>query len=57
MATKPGSVSVGKDNTKILRCNCNHKFQDEKYGAQMRVHNFAAKDKNWRCTVCGATRG
>lgn len=42
----------------ILKCKCRHKVQDEMYGSQMRVHNFARKGfsdskPGWRCTVCG----
>jgi len=43
-------------NTKILSCTCANKFQDERYGAGLRVHNFATKGLNGsagrRCTVC-----
>ena len=38
----------------IRKCDCKHKFQDEKYGKGMRVHNErAGKDGGCRCTVCG----
>lgn len=46
----------------ILRCNCNHEYQDHVYGKQLRVHNPKKRDKGgnapqeWRCTVCGAVR-
>jgi len=36
--------------TKILTCDCNHKFQDRTYGKNKRIHNSTAK--GWRCTVC-----
>lgn len=40
----------------ILRCTCEHEYQDEKYGKGMRVHNERAKDpkspQEYRCTVC-----
>mgnify|MGYP003985295631 FL=1 len=40
----------------IKKCTCKHKFQDEKYGPNQRVHNFALKGNQghagWRCTVC-----
>jgi hypothetical protein len=42
--------------TKATLCKCKHKYQDEKYGKNMRVHNWARKAKingGWRCTVCG----
>jgi len=42
--------------TKIMWCSCEHTFQDEKYGKNKRVHNFAVNSNNkaggWRCTVC-----
>lgn len=37
----------------ILKCNCKNKFQDEKYGKGMRVHNKMKEEtKKYRCTVC-----
>lgn len=39
----------------ILRCVCSHKFQDERYGEQMRVYN-PCKDGSCRCTICGTKR-
>ena len=40
----------------IKKCDCWHKFQNERYGANMRVHNYANKANDgrggWRCTVC-----
>jgi len=41
--------------TLLLGCNCQHAFQDERYGRGIRVHN-AAKEGNCRCTVCGRVR-
>lgn len=46
--------------TRIKPCSCKPdtpgaKYQDERYGAGMRVHN-ACGDGKWRCTCCGATR-
>lgn len=43
--------------TKIIKCNCEHKFQDETYGKYMRVHNSCGKIDNkttikYRCSVC-----
>lgn len=35
----------------IVKCACRHQFQDEVYGAGMRVHNPC--NKGSRCTVCG----
>lgn len=34
----------------IVKCACRHQFQDEVYGAGMRVHNPC--NKGLRCTVC-----
>lgn len=44
--------------TKELKCNCEHKFQDETYGKYIRVHNQAGSDKDikYRCTVCGSVK-
>ena len=38
---------------KIIKCNCESKYQDTTYGIKNRLHNFAAKNGSWRCTVCG----
>lgn len=39
----------------ILKCSCQHKYQDQTHGAGNRVHN-PAKDSSggvkWRCTIC-----
>jgi hypothetical protein len=41
--------------TKIIKCTCKNQYQDEKYGAGMRVCNSTVDPgKNgYRCTVCG----
>ena len=40
-------------NTRVMRCTCQHAFQDERYGINIRVHNAARKPRpGWRCTVC-----
>lgn len=36
--------------TKLRRCKCEHKVQDQIHGYKMRVHNVGAKGD--RCTVC-----
>lgn len=40
----------------ILKCNCDHKYQDKKYGYQMRVCNQrqakGIPSNIYRCTVC-----
>ena len=38
--------------TKILRCGCKHPGQDALHGPGQRVHNWAEKAKQWRCTIC-----
>jgi len=42
----------------ILKCHCEHKYQDKKYGVGMRVHNECAEKNGrvMRCTVCGQER-
>ena len=44
------------DTCAILKCNCDHEFQDKEYGEGRRVH---AKKMNgqWVCTVCSTIRG
>ena len=42
---------------KILRCACNHLFQDEIYGKGRRLHNphkVGASLIGYHCTVCGS---
>lgn len=38
--------------TAIKKCKCVHEGQDKLHGKGNRVHNWAAKDSGWRCTVC-----
>ncbi len=44
----------------IIKCNCNHKFQDKTYGAGKRVMNKTQKTIGtspvYRCTVCTTER-
>lgn len=42
---------MNQSRTAILTCTCEHKYQDEKYGKNKRLHNET--DKGYRCTVCG----
>lgn len=45
--------------TKIKQCNCVHKYQDEVYGANQRVHNLKEanrKPTGWSCAVCNAVK-
>lgn len=39
----------------IFKCNCEHTYQDRKYGKGNRVWNPTMKGR--RCTVCEATVG
>ena len=40
--------------TIILKCDCNHDYQDKKYGKDNRVMNpVTKKPDTYRCTVCG----
>lgn len=53
MADNANSTSKNKDlPPAVLRCKCDHAFQDEKYGKGMRFHNGNRKGKH-TCTVCG----
>jgi hypothetical protein len=39
----------------ILKCHCQHEFQDSKYGKGMRVHTPTKKSPEgsiFRCTIC-----
>ena len=46
--------------SKILQCDCEHKFQDAAYGKGNRVHSLMLKDnrerKGWRCSVCSSKK-
>lgn len=39
-----------------LMCSCKHKYQDEKHGKGMRIHNPTKDENVFRCTVCSKTR-
>ena len=41
--------------TRIMKCDCEHEFQDKRYGKGKRVHNemVPKNGKTYRCTVCG----
>jgi len=43
---------IGEAMTVIKKCDCKHKYQDNKYGKGNRVQNTTLKEK-FRCTVCG----
>ncbi len=46
--------------TKLMKCSCTHKAQDELHGKNMRVFNRTQKGTagvpEYRCTVCKAHR-
>lgn len=42
-------------STVVVKCNCQHKFQDEEYGHSQRVANISQGNKEAICTVCGTT--
>ncbi len=41
----------------IIKCTCENKYQDKKYGKGKRVHNPLQGGKTNRCTVCKVERG
>jgi hypothetical protein len=48
-------VSKEAWNPRILKCTCNHQYQDDIYGEKMRIFNRGvtnSSDKLFRCTVC-----
>jgi len=43
----------------LIKCTCDHDYQDLQYGYRMRVHNpivTKSGDKKYRCTVCEKER-
>ena len=43
-------------DTTILTCECEHKYQDRKYGKGLRVHNAGKQSQGsqrYNCSVCG----
>jgi hypothetical protein len=43
----------------VLKCDCNHEFQDAEHGPKRRVHTPLAGGYGkgrWACTVCGKVR-
>ncbi len=42
-------------NENILKCSCQHEYQDKVYGKGMRVHTKC--NKGHRCTICGNVHG
>lgn len=59
--SKPRTGETGGGKQKLVagatlrKCNCAHEYQDQKYGAGIRVHNLAGKKGATVaiCTVCG----
>lgn len=41
--------------SKLMKCACVNKFQEKKYGKNMRIHTITTKDTtpHYRCTACG----
>jgi len=37
----------------LMKCTCEHAFQDKRYGKSIRVHNQKVDRTTYRCTVCG----
>ena len=46
------------NGTKIMKCTCEHEFQDSNFGKGYRLFNQTARVKPivWRCTVCTCMR-
>jgi len=42
--------------SKVVRCTCAHKYQDELYGAGNRMAN-ELRNGQFKCTVCGSVVG
>jgi len=46
---------MGRFKCKILKCECEHSWQDKEYGPKKRVHNPMQREGTligYRCTVC-----
>jgi len=46
-----------KHTAKILKCTCQHDYQDKIHGKNLRVMNMTTKNKSagmdtYRCTIC-----
>jgi len=44
------------DSIKVMKCSCESKFQDSKYGKNNRVHTVGGSSQmnnTYTCTVCG----
>lgn len=42
--------------TSVKTCNCDHKYQDKKYGNKKRVFNLDESGKQGKCSVCGTKK-
>lgn len=42
-----------RSGTKIVKCTCEHEYQDSIHGKGRRVANAAPKKGGYICTVCG----
>lgn len=40
--------------TKIIKCKCDHKFQDYTYGKSNRLFNVNEKQTEAKCSVCNS---
>lgn len=48
---------VRRKGTKRMKCECYQRFQDERYGLRVRIHNrMGIGGKEWRCTGCGTVK-
>lgn len=57
MKTKTEKVDAPKkDGTIILSCDCNHPFQETRYGHGKRLHNRSGKGGKAACTVCSRSK-
>lgn len=48
-------IGIPSRFVKALKCSCEHKYQDERYGKGKRLHNMKSNG-NWTCTVCRSER-
>lgn len=56
--TTPSSNKKGSPAAKapiVRSCNCQHEFQDQRYGKGLRLHN-PRKEGKYACTVCGSLK-
>lgn len=50
---KKGQVVTAKAGaSEVKECNCEHDFQDSRYGKGKRL-KICQADGRWECTVCG----